>query len=93
MNIISATVVFIIILFTITVGWFSLTPVYRSLSTGLNASIAGLGLPSDSSQGINTTFTVFNFLWYILFGVIVLGFLAWLFIQSQRVEYETAEYY
>ena len=87
------TAAFVFTLFAVTVTWYSLTPVFNQLSGSLNSTAFNMSLPSSTTTSVNRIGTVLGYLWPILLAVSVIGVISWLYIQSQRVDYESGEFY
>lgn len=93
MRIIFVTAVFVFLMFSASVAWYSLTPVFYNVTEIFNATAFNMSLPAGATTQINRSVSILQFLFPILMGMIILGIVVWLFVQTQRVDYESAEYY
>lgn len=93
MRIIFVTATFIFLMFSATVAWYSLTPIFYNVTETFNTTAFNMSLPAGATTQINRSITILQYLYPILMGMIILGIVVWLFVQTQRVDYESAEYY
>jgi len=92
-RIVLVTGVFIFLMFTATVAWYSLTPVFYNVTAIVNSTAYGMGLHSSVEVEIGRVVTILRYLFPILMGMIIIGIIVWLYTQMQRVDYESVEYY
>jgi hypothetical protein len=88
MNMILATLVFLVIIFTTTYAWIVLTPVFYQVLNGMSSVVSGM-VSGDASSTLTFWTSAGSYIWLSMVVVFCLGFLLWLYLAAHKKDPES----